>query len=80
MNTVGEESATGTVFIPRNEGREYQIAMILLQSYKYVDFSPEVTKIKVCNTLRLFAKRFERELLAYLNGVVNTEIEQRNER
>jgi hypothetical protein len=32
--------------------------MILLQSYKYVNFSPEVTKIKVCNALRMFSKRF----------------------
>lgn len=48
--------------------------MILLQSYKYVEFSPEVTKIKVCNALRLFVKRFERELLLYLNKVVDSEI------
>jgi hypothetical protein len=61
--------------IPRIEGREYQIAMILLQSYRYVNFSPEVTKIKVCNALRLFSKRFERELLVYLNEVVRSEIE-----
>jgi hypothetical protein len=26
--------------LPRHEGKEYQISMILLQSYKYFDFSP----------------------------------------
>ncbi len=46
--------------------------MILLQSYKYVNFSPEVTKIKICNSLRIFAKRFEKELLSYLNQVVES--------
>lgn len=49
--------------------------MILLQSYKYLSFSPEVIKIKVCNALRVFTKRFEKELLVYLNKVVVNEIE-----
>lgn len=66
--------------MPRHEGREYQIAMILLQSYQYVNFSPEVTKIKVCNALRLFAKRFEKELVSYLNVVVQQEINSRNQK
>jgi hypothetical protein len=54
--------------------------MILLQSYKYVAFSPEVTKIKVCNALRIFVKRFEKQLLLYLEAVVQSEIEQIKER
>ena len=66
--------------LPRHEGKEYQIAMILLQSYRYVAFSPEVTKIKVCNALRIFAKRFEKELLGYLDQVVMSEIEHIKEK
>ena len=50
--------------------------MILLQSYRYVDFSPDVTKIKISNALMMFVKRFERELLIYLDKVVETEIMQ----
>lgn len=53
--------------------------MILLQSYQYITFTPEVIKIKVCNALRKFAKTFEKELLAYLARVVRREIEARKE-
>jgi hypothetical protein len=60
--------------VPRLEEREYQIAMILLQSYQYISFAPEVIKMKVCNALRRFCKTFEKELLAYLNNVVRQEI------
>lgn len=56
--------------IPRLEEREYQIAMILLQSYQYITFTPEVIKIKICNALRKFSKSFEKELLGYLNKIV----------
>lgn len=44
--------------------------MILLQSYQYITFTPEVIKIKVCNALRKFSKSFEKELLSYLNRIV----------
>ena len=54
--------------------------MILLQSYRYVSFSPEVTKIKVSNALRMFSKRFEKELMAYLNKVVEDEIDNIREK
>jgi hypothetical protein len=39
-----------------------------------------VTKIKVCNALRIFTKRFEKELLVYLNRVVTNEIEHIKEK
>lgn len=32
--------------------------MILLQSYQYVDFPVDVTKIKICNSLRVISKKF----------------------
>ena len=48
--------------------------MILLQSYQYISFSPEVTKIKVCNALRLFSKRFERQLFLHLNKVIKQQL------
>ena len=60
--------------IPRHEGKEYQIAMILLQSYQYISFSPEVTKIKVCSALRAFSKRFERLLLQHLRKVIHEQL------
>ena len=50
--------------------------MILLQSYRYVDFSPDVTKIKISNALMMFVKRFQRELLIYLDRVVESQIMQ----
>lgn len=53
--------------------------MILLQSYQYIMFTPEVIKIKVCNALRKYAKTFERELLNYLNKVVRREIDARKD-
>lgn len=67
MENLNKGSKT---LIPRLEEREYQIAMILLQSYQYITFTPEVIKIKVCNALRKFSKSFEKELLSYLNKVV----------
>lgn len=67
MDGANDEAISMSNIVTRHEGKEYEIAMILLQSYKYVSFSPEVTKIKVCNALRVFAKRFEKELLLYLN-------------
>jgi hypothetical protein len=80
LDQLGEQQIQARSLMPRHEGREYQIAMILLQSYQYVNFSPEVTKIKVCNALRLFAKRFEKELVSYLNVVVQQEINSRNQK
>jgi hypothetical protein len=53
--------------------------MILLQSYQFIAFTPEVIKIKVCNALRRFCKTFEKELLAYLSKVVREEIEARKD-
>jgi hypothetical protein len=67
MDSGNEYAITQSSLVPRHEGKEYEIAMILIQSYKYVSFSPEVTKIKVCNALRMFTKRFEKELLVYLS-------------
>jgi hypothetical protein len=34
--------------------------MILIQSYHYVEFTADMTKIKITNALRVFAKRFEK--------------------
>lgn len=65
--------------IQRLEEREYQIAMILLQSYQYISFAPEVIKIKVCNGLRKFSKSFEKALISYLNKMVRIEIDNKKE-
>jgi hypothetical protein len=70
MEVLDGPNRGSKALIPRLEEREYQIAMILLQSYQYITFTPEVIKIKVCNALRKFSKSFEKELLAYLNRVV----------
>lgn len=78
-NLEDEGGRSSKALIPRLEEREYQIAMILLQSYQYITFTPEVIKIKVCNALRKFCKSFEKELLAYLNRVVRKEIDARKE-
>ena len=40
--------------------------MILLQSYEYLDFPVEVTRIKLTNGLRVVAKRFEKELVKHI--------------
>lgn len=53
--------------------------MILLQSYQYISFTPEVIKIKVCGALRKFCKTFEKELLSYLSKVVRMEIDSRKD-
>lgn len=58
MDYGSDAAIASSTLLPRHEGKEYQIAMILLQSYKYMTFSPEVTKIKVSNSLRIFVKRF----------------------
>lgn len=42
----------------RKEGKEYEIAMILIQSYKYIEFPADLTRIKICNSLRVFSKIF----------------------
>ena len=42
----------------RKEGKEYEISMILLQSYRYIEFPADLTRIKVCNSLRVFVKKF----------------------
>lgn len=75
MDYGSDAAISSSTLLPRHEGREYQIAMILLQSYKYLSFSPEVTKIKVSNSLRMFVKRFEKELLLYLSQVVKDELQ-----
>lgn len=75
MDYGSDAAISSSTLLPRHEGREYQIAMILLQSYKYLSFSPEVTKIKVSNSLRMFVKRFEKELLLYLSQVVADELQ-----
>lgn len=33
--------------------------MILLESYKFVDFPADLIRIKVANSLRVFCKRFD---------------------
>lgn len=80
MDTGSQFAIAQSSLMPRHEGKQYEIAMILIQSYKYVSFSPEVTKIKVCNALRMFSKRFQKELLIYLNQVVTNEIENIKEK
>lgn len=46
------------LFAKRQEGKEYETAMILLQSYEYVDFPVDVTKIKLSNGLRVICRKF----------------------
>ena len=70
MDNASEGQIPSSSIIPRDEGKEYLIAMIILQSYRYISFLPEVTKIKTCNSIRMFCKRFEKELFLYLNQVV----------
>jgi hypothetical protein len=44
--------------------------MIFLQSYEYINFSADLTKIKVCNDLRVFVKKFEKELSVHLKAKI----------
>ena len=49
--------------------------MILLQSYQYIDFPPDLTRIKICNSLRVFSKKFEKDLAVWLNNVFEQKVE-----
>ncbi len=40
--------------------------MILLQSYEYVDFPVDVTKIKISNGLRVICKKFEKDFISHI--------------
>lgn len=62
----------------RQEGKEYEIAMILLQSYRFINFPADLTRIKISNSIRVFSKRFDAELAACLNAVLELKTEQKN--
>ena len=62
----------------RHEGKEYQIAMILLQSYRFVDFPGDLTRIKVSNSLRVFSKKFEQELVVCLSRIINHNVYEKS--
>jgi len=53
-------------YAKREEAKEYEIAMILLQSYQYVDFPVDVTKIKLSNGLRVVCRKFEKDLMSHI--------------
>ncbi len=54
------------IYAKRSEAKEYEIAMILLQSYEYVDFPVDVTKIKISNGLRVICRKFEKDLISHV--------------
>ena len=44
--------------------------MILLQSYRFIEFPGDLIRIKVSNALRVFSKRFDQELAECLKEVL----------
>lgn len=58
----------------RNEGKQFEIAMIVIQSYKYIDFPQDLTRIKISNSLRIFLKKFDQELVKCLRGIMQNKI------
>lgn len=44
--------------------------MIILESYRYIDFSIEQGRVKISNFLKLFFKIYENELGKYLKKVI----------
>lgn len=59
----------------RNEGKEFEIAMILIESYRYIDFPADLIRIKVTNSLRIFCKRFDTELGECLSRILEDKAE-----
>ena len=74
LDELGESKGNGfgvklmlrNVYAKRQESKEYEIAMILLQSYEYVDFPVDVTKIKISNGLRVVCRKFQKELISHV--------------
>lgn len=44
--------------------------MIILQSYKYVDFPVELIRIKISNSLRVYSKTFDAALARSLKNIL----------
>ena len=70
-DSMQDEAYTARNFVlKRQEGREYEITMTLLESYRYIDFAIEQGRIKISNFLRLFFKMYEKELAKYFLRVI----------
>lgn len=50
--------------------------MILLESYRFIDFPVDLIRIKVANSLRIFCKRFDTELAECLGRIIDEKHEQ----
>lgn len=50
--------------------------MILLESYKFIDFGANLIRIKISNSLRVFNKKFDFELATCINKVLEEKMEK----
>lgn len=50
--------------------------MILLESYKFIDFPADLIRIKISNSLRIFNKKFDVELAGCINKVLEEKMEK----